>query len=59
MSNEKGIIAEEVFDSIAFGNNPFYEQKGWFSGRVTTDNNFTFYEKSDLNLNIIFFLKLI
>ena len=31
----------ELFDSLAFGANPFYHHQGWLSGRVTTDDNFT------------------
>lgn len=49
MSTPEGEIAGEVFDRIAFGTNPFYKHQGWLSGRVTTDDNFTFYEKPDLD----------
>lgn len=41
----------DVFYNIAFGKNPYYKHQGWLSGRVTTDENFTFYEKPDLHDN--------
>lgn len=41
--------AGEVFYDIAFGKNPYYRHQGWLSGRVTTDDNFTFYEKPELD----------
>lgn len=49
MSTPEGGIAGEVFDRIAFGTHPFYKHQGWLSGRITTDENFTFYEKPDLD----------
>lgn len=49
MSMPEGGIAGEVFDRIAFGTHPFYKHQGWLSGRITTDENFTFYEKPDLD----------
>ena len=36
---------------ISFGENPYYKHQGWLSGRVTTDDNFTFYEKPALDEN--------
>lgn len=48
MRTAEGKDAGDVFDEIAFGKNPFYKHKGWLSGRVTTDDNFTFYEKPEL-----------
>ena len=36
--------AGEVFYKIAFGDDPYYKHQGWLSGRITTDDNFTFYE---------------
>lgn len=36
------------FYDIAFGKQPYYQHQGWLSGRITTDDNFTFYEKPDL-----------
>lgn len=49
MSTPEGGIAGEVFDRIAFGTHPFYKHQGWLSGRITSDENFTFYEKPDLD----------
>lgn len=40
--------AGEVFYDLAFGERPYYRHQGWLSGRVTTDDNFTFYEKPAL-----------
>lgn len=41
--------AGELFYDIAFGDEPFYRQQGWLSGRVTTDDNFTHYRTPDLD----------
>lgn len=41
----------DVFYNISFGKNPYYKHQGWLSGRVTTDDNFTFYEKPELDEN--------
>ncbi len=49
METPAGEAAGEVFDRIAFGENPYYHHQGWISGRVTTDDNFTLYEKPDLD----------
>lgn len=43
--------AGEVFYDIAFGKEPFYRHQGWLSGRVTTDDNFTFYKEPVLDEN--------
>ena len=43
--------AGESFYNIAFGDAPYYKHQGWLSGRVTTDDNFTFYEKPALEEN--------
>lgn len=43
--------AGREFYQIAFGEKPYYKHQGWLSGRVTTDDNFTFYEKPDLEEN--------
>lgn len=51
MSTPEGKIAGDVFYNISFGQNPYYKHKGWLSGRVTTDDNFTFYEKPNLEKN--------
>ncbi len=45
----EGEQAGNVFYDIAFGKNSYYKHQGWLSGRVTTDDNFTFYEKPDLD----------
>lgn len=43
--------AGEHFYNISFGKNPYYKHQGWLSGRITTDDNFTFYEKPALEEN--------
>lgn len=40
-----------VFYNIAFGKDPYYKHQGWLSGRVTTDDNFTNYNKPELDEN--------
>lgn len=49
METREGEAAGNVFHSIVFGENPHYRHQGWISGRVTTDDNFTFYEKPMLD----------
>lgn len=49
MDTPQGSTAADVFYKIAFGENPYYRHQGWLSGRVTTDDNFTFYEKPELD----------
>ena len=49
METPEGEIAGTVFYNIAFGKDRHYKHQGWLSGRVTTDDNFTFYEKPALN----------
>lgn len=51
METSEGEAAGAVFYDIAFGKDPYYKHQGWLSGRVTTDDNFTFYEKPTLNEN--------
>ena len=51
METPQGSAAGEVFYNIAFGEKPFYHHQGWLSGRVTTDDNFTFYKKPALDEN--------
>lgn len=51
METPEGETAGDVFYNIAFGKEPFYKHQGWLSGRVTTDDNFTFYEKPELDEN--------
>lgn len=41
--------ASDAFYNIAFGAKPYYRHQGWLSGRVTTDDNFTFYKKPALD----------
>ena len=49
METPEGNAAGDVFYHISFGKNPYYKHQGWLSGRITTDDNFTFYEKPELN----------
>jgi len=49
METPEGEAAGQVFYDIAFGPTPYYKHQGWLSGRVTTDDNFTFYEKPELD----------
>lgn len=51
METSEGEAAGNVFYNIAFGKNPYYKHQGWLSGRVTTDDNFTLYEKPELDEN--------
>lgn len=52
METAQGRAAGNVFYNIAFGKNPFYKHQGWLSGRVTTDDNFTFYKKPNLEKDV-------
>lgn len=49
MDTKEGERAEEEFYHIAFGKDPYYHHQGWLSGRITTDDNFTFYKKPILD----------
>ncbi len=51
METPEGEAAGDVFYRIAFGKDPYYKHQGWLSGRVTTDDNFTFYETPELDEN--------
>ena len=51
MGTPQGNAAGEVFYDLAFGPKRFYQHQGWRSGRVTTDDNFTFYHKPALDEN--------
>mgnify|MGYP004621590149 CR=1 FL=1 len=51
METPQGEAAGDVFYDIAFGKEAFYKHQGWLSGRVTTDDNFTFYKKPNLDEN--------
>lgn len=49
MDTPGGATAGDVFYNISFGKDPYYKHQGWLSGRVTTDDNFTFYAKPALD----------
>ena len=51
MDTPQGIKAGDIFYDIAFGKKSYYHHQGWLSGRVTTDDNFTFYKKPQLDEN--------
>lgn len=51
MDTPQGAAAGDVFYNIAFGKDPYYKHQGWLSGRVTTDDNFTFYKTPALDEN--------
>lgn len=51
MDTPEGEAAGDVFYNISFGKEPYYKHQGWLSGRVTTDNNFTFCRKPALDAN--------
>lgn len=51
MDTPQGAAAGDVFYNIAFGKDPYYKHQGWLSGRVTTDDNFTFYKIPALDEN--------
>ena len=51
MDTPEGKAAGKVFYDIAFGKSPYYHHQGWLSGRITTDDNFTFYKKPQLDEN--------
>lgn len=49
MNTPEAKAAGRIFYDIAFGKDRYYKHQGWLSGRITTDDNFTFYEKPELN----------
>lgn len=51
MGTQAGRKSGDAFYELAFGEHPYYRHQGWLSGRTTTDDNFTFYEKPDLDEN--------
>lgn len=51
MATPAGMKAGDIFYNISFGKTPYYKHQGWLSGRVTTDDNFTFYHKPVLDEN--------
>lgn len=51
MESPEGTAAGDAFYQMAFGKNPYYKHQGWLSGRVTTDDNFTFYKQPELDVS--------
>lgn len=51
METPEGEAAGDVFYNISFGKDSYYKHQGWLSGRITTDDNFTFCRKPDLDEN--------
>ena len=51
METPEGIMSRNIIYDIAFGKDPYYKHQGWLSGRVTTDDNFTFYERPEIDIN--------
>lgn len=51
MDTPEGEAAGDVFDQLIFGDTKFYTMDGDILGRVTTDDNFTLYEKPELDDN--------
>lgn len=52
MDNPHCSEAFSHFDQITFGETgPYQASRGWLSGRVTTDDNFTLYRKPDVRLH--------
>lgn len=51
MDTPEGEAAGQEFYNIAFDASPYYKHQGWLSGRITTDDNFTFYKQPDLDEN--------
>lgn len=49
MNTPESDIAGKAFYDIAFGKDRYYKHQGWLSGRITTDDNFTFYKKPMLD----------
>ena len=49
MDTPEGEAAGDVFYNISFGKAPYYKHQGWLSGRVTTDDTFTFYRRPALD----------
>lgn len=49
MDKPEGKKSQDIFYNIAFGSKPYYRHQGWLSACITTDDNFTFYAKSELN----------
>lgn len=49
MGTSEGKESGKIFYNLAFGEDPYYHHQGWLSGRATTDDNFTKYEKPNVN----------
>lgn len=49
MNTSQGSAAGNVFYNLAFGEDPYYRHQGWLSGRITTDDNFTFYAQPKID----------
>lgn len=49
METAEGNKAGDIFYNISFGKSPYYKHQGWLSGRITTDDNFTFYREPALD----------
>lgn len=48
MDTPEADLAGDAFYQLAFGKDAYYKHQGRLSGRVTSDENFTFYRKPDL-----------
>lgn len=51
MGTPEGEKVGDVFYQIAFGTEHCYKHQGWLSGRITTNDNFTFCVKPELEEN--------
>ena len=51
MDTREFSVPGTVFDDISMRNQGGYNMEGWLSGRVTTDKNFTFFKKPELDEN--------
>lgn len=51
METPEGKESSKLFYNLAFGEKPYYHHQGWLSGRTTTDDNFTKYQKPDVIKN--------
>ena len=52
MGTPEANAAGDWFYNIAFDKASYYKHQGWISGRVTTDDNFTFYDAPELDNDI-------
>lgn len=51
MNTAEAESGSNMFYNISFGKDPYYKHQGWISGRITSDENFTFYRKPILDPN--------